>query len=1849
MTTPAPSGLDLSFLNEEEARQIIHVLQRDTQLKRAEKERISKLYKKKQDALGLPGVTGEWFEDIQRRKFRNDTDVGTMLKQPLAHRLRKAIRNDSASVKPPVPQIPQAQKNGSPSILGGLRTPFVSLFSSFRKSKRQHPKPLQQQRQYPARYEHFVQTSKVETMAKTETCNSPLTPEPTNNRLDASQAEMVEDSMSTWNEQLENELLRVLGNLDDQLAREQAQSSPNRRTPIDYGSIAPDADQYHTITRQTFRGGPQRNDRSMFLSDGTRTLRAKDEHRTFGRPRMLYDTYIKRYHAEDYAPWDHYDRRSAALKRGHSTRSLRRSSEGSLGYSSGLHPSGFRHTGFPGTDTVNRSYSLSCLSRRQSLESADQLSPVGLPHPLATEGNRRFTPRNYHHHFKRTPLSSIVWNSPQSSKHPVYPDNLPRTQSLMEFGPTFEDTYPCYLQDNTRYQLYHSKVNYRRIVSNTNHSRRLNYTDRLTDPLCFDSRENYASPQLERKAWRPCYGYPSLQGRVNPPRNSFPYGRSEEQLFRPDGHQWNNDEVFLSSDANFERIPTNLNDWQSSYTKNIGLPQRESHVQSHASEYFRSVDHSEGISAKLFSRPAKSMQNCPMYNSTAAVPFVKASAANEPGIPVSKNETEHALQRQNLFPGTGNHPKPLVAQSKQNFRTLASEDGRSTDPSGIVVSGDTEGRTLQHIRQLMDTNSPSQVSPPKNASVALPQTSASLKPPFLGCSERQAELASVKEIDKMYFSNIGDRNRQQNTISNSVNQTTPQFPGSITKASVLQCLQQEGHQSESLGTFTYNKKNENIYSFDFDGGLEVLAGDQLPNPCTDKFSKQNSFVRHATSKSVSGCTNQSPSKSPTAYYTLPRKSASIDGSVISEKPISSPKRLFKNKITMGDNSDTLLLHRIENIHSDQDKFSFEDPARSSLLKNEENVPLTKDYHLMTTQDPNHRRATDTIVSDSENRAVVCCPEKTDGSVLSHSEETEAGNPLKQYKTTSTLTVSIEEDNVQYHELISVYYTLPRKQSRSLCNFFLDDSKNAGSSPPSEKSEGPPKKYDIHVGIASIVFPSSLQKEEEADPPGKMPATSGMPQNSKTAEDADKESFCVVSPIVEKGSSQSQSTVRNRKEALGPQTEGPAFNQSSGEVLHGPVTDPNPRVMLDKSVNIIASALGKLHVGTCPSPWKERSKLDTPLSLGSSNSTETKISLENVAATSSALSAKAPQKESPLWCQPSTDTTASNRLHFLPSHSIGNNQEGKYAANPPIGSPIHSSEDKTNQERARYICHIISKKGSGLQPRNQSTGSGTDEASVSETKVHSDFENQTLPIKAASTTVNAALQRNFPDKSGLEYPKTAQEETPKNSAIYERYANLERSMRNSGDNPNLTNSKDQLPDTKQDVSNCSATKNKPLLDCMKDNASDIEKRKNRASIKNKLAAMYKTSRKFSAKKSTSSKPHISNIFSQNDAPSLETSEPHSMLISSNVPQVLVQAGNENQNQNSSPERIDGTVLEQSKNKKLQTNESPPLVTNENRRPFTNLCNQKRETCRPSDKKVGNNLQNLTTIFPKETITALGNNFQAYDKSLENSNQCIFSRITAGDLSQKRKQVKSVGESSFSPLSSDNSSILIKNYSKATICPPQKVISTTEYVHDENVEQSSRLRNLNVPCGGPIINPGKMPRERHFSERSYVQEPHDSPASGSNLIQHNSRYSRKFKSYSELLSCDENENWEGCNDSNRTFGSRRTMYPSIDFGIFGKEQQQAFLDNVKRSLTEGRLWRPCLLKNPGFLRKEEGCSLNASELLSSSSTEKNTSVEDSPPTEPADIHGEDPENCSNSDSDTTTDDEYYLDEDDKESEL
>ncbi|NXN23481.1 EXPH5 protein, partial [Nycticryphes semicollaris] len=284
-----------------------------------------------------------------------------------------------------------------------------------------------------------------------------------------------------------------------------------------------------------------------------------------------------------------------------------------------------------------------------------------------------------------------------------------------------------------------------------------------------------------------------------------------------------------------------------------------------------------------------------------------------------------------------------------------------------------------------------------------------------------------------------------------------------------------------------------------------------------------------------------------------------------------------------------------------------------------------------------------------------------------------------------------------------------------------------------------------------------------------------------------------------------------------------------------------------------------------------------------------------------------------------------------------------------------------------------------------------------------------------------------------------------------------------------------------------------------------------------------------------------------------------------------------------------------------------------------------------------------------ITTRSKNSQTLDLRLESKSQPISPNATASDpLDGEKGRASSGACTPPLPLLTDkNSNTYVNSCLQADVCPEQKLTSQTVLGQRQNTSQFASLTNANLHSYQLRKSHARSQRERHLSEGVCARDSHETFASGSNVLPQEGIHGKRYKSYSELLSCDENENW--ASDDEKSCSTRNLMYPSVEFGIFGKEQQLAFLENIKRSLTEGRLWRPCLLNNPGALRDGESPSVNRAELLSSSSAGSKMSSAASSPQEPIDIYQEDLAAYSDSDSDTTTDDEYYLDEVDKESEL
>ncbi|NWY27551.1 EXPH5 protein, partial [Pheucticus melanocephalus] len=311
----------------------------------------------------------------------------------------------------------------------------------------------------------------------------------------------------------------------------------------------------------------------------------------------------------------------------------------------------------------------------------------------------------------------------------------------------------------------------------------------------------------------------------------------------------------------------------------------------------------------------------------------------------------------------------------------------------------------------------------------------------------------------------------------------------------------------------------------------------------------------------------------------------------------------------------------------------------------------------------------------------------------------------------------------------------------------------------------------------------------------------------------------------------------------------------------------------------------------------------------------------------------------------------------------------------------------------------------------------------------------------------------------------------------------------------------------------------------------------------------------------------------------------------------------------------------------------LISMDSHQPFLELDNENRNHSLNSDKN---------TPRPRTA-----------DKKTENQNDPSLLHIapsatTSYPLDEEKERASSHTCAPPSPLLTDkNSNTYVNSSLQADTCPEQNLTSQTVLGQRQNTSQPAGLENANLNSYRLCKSRAKSQRERHLSEGICARDSLETSASGSNILPKDGIHGKRFKSYSELLSCDENENW--ASDDEKCYSTRNLMYPSVEFGIFGKEQQLAFLENIKRSLTEGRLWRPCLLNNPGAFRDTESSSINRAELLSSSSAGSKMSSAASSPRELTDTYGEDPAAYSDSDSDTTTDDEYYLDEIDKESEL
>ncbi|XP_046754148.1 exophilin-5 isoform X3 [Gallus gallus] len=1030
------------------------------------------------------------------------------------------------------------------------------------------------------------------------------------------------------------------------------------------------------------------------------------------------------------------------------------------------------------------------------------------------------------------------------------------------------------------------------------------------------------------------------------------------------------------------------------------------------------------------------------------------------------------------------------------------------------------------------------------------------------------------------------------------------------------------------------------------------------SPCTERLHKQDNLLRHTSSCSITGSSRRSSLKSSdplVIYYTLPRKSASIAGSIMSDTPISFPR---ENRRSMYDCLRSETPSGAYPCPSQRD-VSCLDSKHSFLRSAPLNVAASnkeKHYPSPLTRSPNDSTSGSTSVELTDR-----CKHLSERESSVFSDCKERGNCLQKYKTTSTFTVCVDEDHVKYHELVSIYYTLPRRHSKTFCNLFRDNAEDADLSLPGENSQSPrirKEKSEGHVSLANVFFPSTLEKEVPSCSSDQAPSALVTPQNVESVVHREEENS-LLSPGSEKVcTSKSVSMVNNRNDSS---TDLSSTDHVLSDVATKDISVGGPQsiAIVANSDNGLSDASNNQNTETYPKEKKEVSQTATSLTSTLPTPPKPGRSLGNPIYSASTSKNSVQKGNSANCSQPAPVSTNKNKNSLLLHTREKGSRVGRIhteCADVPLPPREDKGRGSTKVKQGVNFPHqttpLYNNKSSRLQLRAGSSRNNTNNVSPC-SKMLSESQKKAFEIRRASNA-DALLQPDevvSADTGQLKNSKIKKEQNLQSTQMDKGCSGLQ-ALRKHSEGSLDVSSKDKdlrvTPDQKltQNVEN----ENKLLSDCTRDKIKDIEKRKNRPSIKNKLAAVCKTSRKFSSK-NLPPKPHISNIFSQNDgsATCSEVSMSPDSLSSADCRQSLLQS--ETENQNDSPHSDKNTQIPKPAeiNKTENVNDPSLLVNILNWRSLKSSYTQKDATSSKKPTAKVENRPSLTAVSPDKALATRNKNSQTPDLRLENTSQPISLSPTALDPTddEKRRASSSACTPPLSLLADKNSNTFVNNCLQADICPKQNLSSQAVLTERQNASESNSLRNANLHSQLLHKARAKSQHERHFSESICAQDSHETFASGSNILPKDSVHEKRCKSYSEVLACDENENW--ALDEDRCYSTRNLMYPSVEFGIFGKEQQLAFLENIKRSLTEGRLWRPCLLNNPSAFRDGETPSISRTELFSSSSAGSKVSSAASSPQELPDIYHDDPAAYSDSDSDTTTDDEYYLDDIDKESEL
>nr|XP_011759783.1 exophilin-5 isoform X4 [Macaca nemestrina] len=1917
--TKVPPGFDFSFLNDEEARKILQVLERNEELRRAEKDRISKLQKTKRDIRWLQGVTGEWFEEIQRKKFCNETDVSQMLKQPLTYRLRKEMaKNDPIELPTSRSKNVTNQKKPTPfSSRMSFRSSFASLFS-FRKSGKETSKlPSLGQKgcdghagpPVPVRGA-AVQTKIYSSPLENQLVDSAFVPKPAVMREESGMPPPWDASL------LENEFFQVLDDLDSKLAQEQSASSVNTRTPLNYGSRTQFSHFYSSGSRHgniTERHKKHYNETSnMSIYDILRPGTPREGYKTFSpRTRTIYDMYRTReprVFKEDYVQKNTFGSTSLCF------------------------------------DSRQRS----------ALPATGHFTARSLHFPATAQNKSGFIPPRHQQSPKRTPLSSIIWNRSDSSRDRENQEEFLRAPSPMEIDPADKYVYPRGFQENRRYESYHSQNVYQRVSLNVP-------MENAMSPDTFENSENmpfyHQSNPFARSFFSNTFGRSGEQRRFG--QSPF-WSQQKGHSFWSDFHQ--SRKSFSSSDRDFEMISMEANSasaihghsvssehWESfssGYGTDVSRVQEEPHPWQFdfQTSTLESMAVSHGNETKLTSHFG-TPNVCSMTGSSYHVKsgeLVSQQDSSPVEVHINKEASSFGIAQplassfKTSFPQTSddrrnpqspNLQNPTVTLQKIIPNKPASHPMRSHTEVTVTNSNSIDSLPLaksQPIILVTEVNNEKDlnesISEEDKQLSKMDQTNKEHRtPPSFprtdqGChqeltvsnedissiittnhwSSAPTDIQNAQSPEKpvildtegeqcatIHSTNCGKLTAGHKTLCDSLDLSSAALPDSspsnnssldapVVPSTAVFSRRSPSDKDPSLGereekdNAGKNQKNQFILSHSenqerndshvptHDEVVDVKCHSHSPFrnergkgkirhhiSCIEKLSKTESIsVPTSDHRSLieANQSNSKVSELDTIYCTLPRKSSSFlvhgrqSGSKIMAASLRNgpPPFQIKNNVEDAMGNHTL------------NKFSPSSPESAN-----ECSKVISDAALEAPEAT--ERMTNVKSSGSTSIRKGPLPFLINRATSSPSGEPHASTGREERK--KPLTSGTDASELMPRAWERIISPVESDSSVRDCSLTKQHHRKENSQECTEKEGKMAASRRSVLALSNedpLPFCSDLSGKEHGKTLHKVKTTSTF---SVSGDDDNVKCLEVVSiyyTLPRKPSKKFCNLLQQYAQNTNSLTESPQVETETfpnalekdeqnyfTREQSGTPSCENLKMSVNSDQTLTSENMTAFRLsnrGPLVPTLQEMASVEAAVSLPEEESKAREIFSDNLAKAPLGDSENKKEKGKKLQsetlhtllmpqrknvseeksenCQQSINSSNSgpSSLPALSEVNIGNSQArrnswectGSGRAIPFTGSGKCPQKDHTST--------TVGDGSSGSQPREGRGDIGTNcQKMTNKTLSHS--ESQVFALTPALHKLQLGAETQS-DELNLESLQSEPRELPQRS----QEANMTESRK----------TEDEMQKSAWDQPSLPEGNNKN-----KTNSDDLVKGENRSSVKHRLAVMSKANRKFPAK-DVSPRRHVATIFPQSgsrsgfDHLSLGTVECNP-LFPEPTPK--------------SAESIGESRLSED-GKHVKKSENPiPITVLPNREPSTHISNQKSNSI---SQRHQNEFKNVSESPSKHEISKDVTVAENLERESGAPSPITFTSLREAEFSDDQRRLSPPFP--LEPAQKSRVSIPL-----ASLLRQQRSASSLEWEPEPHLYRSKSLKSINVH--GDLLRKSHPPkvRERHFSESTSIDNALSRLTLG-NEFSVNDGYSRRFRSFSELPSYDGNESWAYRSGTKTGPRSATSIYRPIDYGIFGKEQQLAFLENVKRSLTQGRLWKPSFLKNPGFLKDDLRNPPNPSESLSSNSPSSQMPEDGLSPSEPLNIYEDDPVD-SDCDTDTTTDDEYYLDENDKESEL